>query len=129
VGMDIDIPEGGQNQQSKDIGNPSHPENPEEAPRVNGMVPNQTKATVPERSHTIVPKQQQEGTIEDFTGRTEAYTEEGKMEAGTSSQPPHQKGKKPIARSPCMQDEATILLLCIPEGVRITTNLLGCLEK
>jgi hypothetical protein len=30
----------GKGQQSKDAGNPSHPKNPEEAPRVNGTVPN-----------------------------------------------------------------------------------------
>jgi hypothetical protein len=45
VGMDIDMPEVGQSQQAKDAGNPSHPENPEEAPRVNGTVPNQTGHT------------------------------------------------------------------------------------
>jgi hypothetical protein len=38
--MDIDMPEVGQSQQNKDVGNPSHPENPEEAPRVNGTVLN-----------------------------------------------------------------------------------------
>jgi hypothetical protein len=52
VGMDINILKGGQNQQVEDVGNPSCLENPEEAPRVNGTVPNQTKSFVPERSHT-----------------------------------------------------------------------------
>jgi len=38
--MDIDMSEVGQSQQDKDAINPLHPENPEEAPRVNGTVPN-----------------------------------------------------------------------------------------
>jgi hypothetical protein len=129
VGMDIDMPEVGQSQQAKDAGNPSCPENPEEAPRVNGMVPNQTEVVAPERSHTTTPEQQQEGIVEDVTGRAEAYTEERTMEAGTLSQPPQWKGKQPVARSPRRQAATTIVLPCILEGVRIMANLLGCMEK
>jgi hypothetical protein len=67
VGMDIDMSEVGQSQQAKDAGNPSCPENPEEAPRVNGMVPNQTEVVAPERSHTTTSEQPQEGIVEDVT--------------------------------------------------------------
>jgi hypothetical protein len=41
VGMDIDMPEEGQGRQNEDAGNQVQPENPIEAPRVNGMTPNQ----------------------------------------------------------------------------------------
>jgi hypothetical protein len=40
IGMDIDMMEMGQGQQAKDIGNPSCSKHIEEAPRVNGIVPN-----------------------------------------------------------------------------------------
>jgi hypothetical protein len=43
VGMDIDVPEEGQGQQAEDTGNQVHPENPEEAPRVNGMTQTRKK--------------------------------------------------------------------------------------
>jgi hypothetical protein len=45
--MDIDMPEVGQGQQARDVGNPSGPEKPEEASRVNGMVANQTEVFAP----------------------------------------------------------------------------------
>jgi hypothetical protein len=38
---------GGQGQQNEDAGNQVQPENPEEAPRVNGTTPNQEEMTVP----------------------------------------------------------------------------------
>jgi hypothetical protein len=82
-----------------------------------------------ERSHTKVSEKQQEGIVEDVTSRPEAYTEERTMEVGTSSHPPQQKGKKPIAISPCRKDATTIVLPYILEGVHIMTNLLGCVEK
>jgi hypothetical protein len=41
----------GQSHQAKDACNPLHPENPEEAPRVNGTVPNHTEVVVLE-GHT-----------------------------------------------------------------------------
>jgi hypothetical protein len=50
--------------------------NPEEAPRVNGMAPNQEEMTMPERSQTTMPEQPQEGTVEDVTGRPDEYAEE-----------------------------------------------------
>jgi hypothetical protein len=81
VGMNIDIPEVGQIQQTQDTHNPSCPEKPEDAPRVNGTVPNQIEVTMPERSHTIMLEQKHERIVEDVTGRREAYTEERTMEA------------------------------------------------
>jgi hypothetical protein len=54
VGMDIDMPELGQNQQTQDIGNPSRSKNPEEALTVNRTVPNQAEMVAPERSHTTM---------------------------------------------------------------------------
>jgi hypothetical protein len=74
------------------------------------MVPNQAEMTTPERSHTTTPEQPQEGIVEDVTGRAEEYAEERTMEAGTSSQPPQWKGKKPVARSPRRQAATTIVL-------------------
>jgi len=85
VGMDMDVPEGGQGQQVEDAGNHSHFRNPKEGPRVNGMVLNQEEMTT--------PKKPQKGTVEDVTSRTDEYVEEKTMEARTSSQPPHRKGK------------------------------------
>jgi hypothetical protein len=101
VGMDIDMSEVGQSQQTQDVGNPSRSENPEESPRVNGTVPNQAEMAAPERSHTVTPEQPQEGIVEDVTGRAEVYAEERTMEVGTLSHPPQQKGKQPVAISPC----------------------------
>jgi hypothetical protein len=51
------------------------------------------------------------------------------MEVGTSSQPPQRKGKQVVPRSPCRQATTTIVLPCILEGVRITGNMLGHMEK
>jgi hypothetical protein len=98
--MDIDVPEGGHDQQAEDAGNHSHPENPEEAPRINGTVPNQAKTTAPKRSHTTMLEQPQEGRVEDVTGRADEYAEERTIEARTSIQPPQRKGKQPVPRSP-----------------------------
>jgi hypothetical protein len=88
AGMDIDMPEEGQGQQNEDAGNQVQPENPIEAPRVNGMAPNQEEMVMPEESQTTMSEQPQEGVVEDVTGRPEQYVEEQTMEAGTSSQPP-----------------------------------------
>jgi hypothetical protein len=88
VGMDIDMLEVVQSQQTQDAGNPSCSKNPEEAPRVNGTVPNQIETTSPERSHTTTSKQPQEGIVEEVTRREEAYAEERTMEVGTLIQPP-----------------------------------------
>jgi len=85
VGMDIDMSGVGQSQQTQDTRNPSRSEHPEEAPRVNGTIPNQAETTVPERSHTTTPEQPQEGTVEDVIGRAEEYAEERTREAGTLS--------------------------------------------
>jgi hypothetical protein len=57
VGMDIDMSEVGQIQQTRDTGNPSCSEIPEEALRVNGTVSNQIETVVPERSHTTTSEQ------------------------------------------------------------------------
>jgi hypothetical protein len=76
VGMDMDVPEGGQGQQAEDADNHSHSGNPEECPRVNGMVPNQEEMTAPERLHTTMLEQPQEGTVEDVTDRPDEYAEE-----------------------------------------------------
>jgi hypothetical protein len=127
--MDIDMPEMGQSQQAKDIGNPSCPEHTEEALRVNGTVPNQKEATALGRSHTTALEQQHEGIVEDVTGRSEAYADDRTMEGGTSSQPPQRKGKQPIARSRRKQAATTIVLPHILEGVHTTPNVLGCVEK
>jgi hypothetical protein len=50
VGMDIEVPEGGQGQQVGDAGNNSHHKNPEESSRGNWIVPNQAKMAALERS-------------------------------------------------------------------------------
>jgi len=67
--------------------------------------------------------------VEDFTDRPEEYAEERTMEAGTSSQPPQRKGKQAVPRSPHKQATTAIILQCIPEGVCIAGNMLGCMEK
>jgi hypothetical protein len=90
---------------------------------------NQEEMTMPERSHTTMPEQPQEGTVEDVTDRPDEYAEERTMEAGTSSQPPQWKGKQAVPRSPRRQATTTIVLPCIPEGVRIAGNMLGHVEK
>jgi hypothetical protein len=85
--------------------------------------------TTLERSHTTTPEQPQEGTVEDVTGRAEEYAEDKTMEAGTLSQPPQRKGKQPVPRSLRKQATTTIVLSRIPDGVRITGNMLGHMEK
>jgi hypothetical protein len=129
VGMDMDVPEGGQGQQVEDTGNHSHSRNPEEGLRVNGTVPNQEETTMPEGSHTTMLEQPQEGTVEDVIGRPDEYAEERTMEVGTSSQPPQWKGKQAVPRSPCRKATTTIILPRILEGVRIVGNMLGHVEK
>jgi hypothetical protein len=52
------------------------PENPEEAPRVNGMTPNQEEAVEPDESQTTVSDHPQEGAVEDVMGWPEQYVEE-----------------------------------------------------
>jgi hypothetical protein len=47
--MDIDMLEVGHSQQTQDVGNHFLSEIPKEPLRVNGMVPNQTEMTTPER--------------------------------------------------------------------------------
>ena len=54
VGMHIDVIEGGQGQQVEDTGNHSHPENPKEAPKFNGITLNQVEMTTPKSSHTTM---------------------------------------------------------------------------
>jgi hypothetical protein len=88
VGMDIDMLEVGKNQQDKDAKNTSHPKNPEEALRVNGMVPNQIKSISLERSHTSTLEQQHEGIVEDVTDRPKKYIEVRTMEARNLIHPP-----------------------------------------
>jgi hypothetical protein len=51
------------------------------------------------------------------------------MEFGTSSQPPPQKDKQQVPRSPCKQPVATIFFLHITEGVRVKLDLLGYVKK
>jgi hypothetical protein len=51
------------------------------------------------------------------------------MEAGTSSQPPPQKDKPTVPRSPRKQPATTIVFLRIPEGVRVKVDLLGYVEN
>jgi hypothetical protein len=51
------------------------------------------------------------------------------MEAGTSIQPPQRKGNQPVERSRCRKVATAIVLPHILEGVCITANLLGCMEK
>jgi len=46
----MDVLEGGKGQKEDDTGNQVHPENPEEAPRDNGMTPNQAETNALERS-------------------------------------------------------------------------------
>jgi hypothetical protein len=48
------------------------------------------------------------------------------MEVGTLSQPPQRKA---VPRSSFMQAATTIVLSCIPEGLRIIGNILGHMEK
>jgi hypothetical protein len=84
---------------------------------------------MPGRSHTSTTEQQHEGIVEYVTSQREAYTKERTLEDGTSSQPPQWKGNQPVARSPCRKVATTIVLPRILEGVCITTNLLGCVEK
>jgi hypothetical protein len=74
--MDMDVLEGGQGQQAEDAGNHFHSRNPEERPRVNGMVPNQEETTALEGSHTTMLEQPQEGTVEYVTSRPDEYGEE-----------------------------------------------------
>jgi hypothetical protein len=76
VGMDIDVPKGGQGQQAEDASKNSHLKKPEEALRVNGTVPNQEETTASERSHTTMSEQPQEGTVEDVTDQVDEYVEE-----------------------------------------------------
>jgi len=74
-------------------------------------------------------EKKQGGIVEYATDRPEDYTGEIKMQDGTLTHPPQRKGKYPITRSPCQQDATTIVLPHIPEGVRVTDNMLGCVEK
>jgi hypothetical protein len=76
VGMDIDRPEEGQADRMRMQASQVQPENPEEAPRVNGMTPNQEEVTEPEESQTTVSEHPQEGAVEDVTSRPEQYVEE-----------------------------------------------------
>jgi hypothetical protein len=39
------------------------------------------------------------------------------------------KGKQQVQRSPRKQQEVTIVLPCIPTGVKVVTDLLGCVDK
>jgi hypothetical protein len=103
--------------------------NPEEAQRVNGMVPNETYRTIPKRSDTTMQEQPNEGTVGDVTSLEEEYAKERTMEARTLSQAPKCKGKQPVARSLHKKTTTTTVLPRIPEGVHVTGNLLFHVEK
>jgi hypothetical protein len=65
--MGMDVPKRGHAQQDEDLGNHSHPINPEEGSRVNRTVSEQEETTMPKRSHTTTLEQPEEGKVEYVT--------------------------------------------------------------
>jgi hypothetical protein len=65
--MDIGGPEKGQGRKNENADSQMQLENLEEAPRVNGMAPNQETIVEPKESQTTMSEHPQEGEVEDVT--------------------------------------------------------------
>jgi hypothetical protein len=107
----------------------AQPENPEGASRVNGMDTNQKTSFEPDESQTTMSDQPHQGKVEDVTGWPEWYVEVQPMEAGTLSQPLEKKDKQQVPRSPHKKPITSIILLRIPDGVWVKSDLLGFVER
>jgi hypothetical protein len=70
--------------------------------------------------------------VEDVTGepKLDSKSEEDvHQEASPSTTTEKRKGKQPMHRSSCKQEEIPITLPHIPEGVKIFPKILECIEK
>jgi hypothetical protein len=106
------------------------PENTEEAPKVNGMMPNMEAAIELEESQMTISEHPLEGMVKDVKGWSEWYSEEQLEAARTSSHPPPpKKYKLQVPRSPHKQPIATIILPGMPDGVQVGPDLLGHIGK
>jgi hypothetical protein len=63
------------------------------------------------------------------SGGEEEEEEKTYQEAEPSCAPVKGKGKQQVQISPHKQQEVTIVLPCIPVGVTVVTNLLGCIDN
>jgi hypothetical protein len=105
------------------------PENTEETMRVNGTTMNQEAAVELDESQTTMLEHPLEGIVEDFTGCLEWYSEVQTVGVGTLSQPPPNKYKKHVPRSPHKKPIAALVLPCIPDGVSVESGLIGKFDK
>jgi hypothetical protein len=72
--------------------------------------------------------------VEEITGKQESGAEEEEeekmcQEVGPSRAPTKGKGKQTVHRSPHKQPEVTLVLPCIPTGVQVLPDFLGCIDK
>jgi hypothetical protein len=105
------------------------PENTEIAPEVNGTASNLEVVVEPDESQMTISEHPVGEIGEYVSAWLEWVTEEQPEAAGTLSQPPQQKDKIQIPRSPCKKPTAEIVLPRIPARVKVGPELLDHVRK